>query len=214
MRYIELKRRSLYQSKSYFILDIDTLLYPPLYIIKKLSDTKAVDIIQLRDKSSIKSKIVALAKSIRMLLKKNKILFIINDYIDIVKSVDADGLHLGQNDLPLPLARRILGKEKIIGISCHSLEEAEEAEREGADYISIGPIFTTPLKPEYHPLGVGILKKIKNKINIPYFPVGGIDLSNMNRLISLGINRVAFSRLLGRARDLDYIIEELNRKFQ
>jgi thiamine-phosphate pyrophosphorylase len=202
----------LYLSKLYFILDIDTVLSSPLEIVRKLLRKAVIDIIQLRAKSIPKREIFTLANNIKKLLKKSKVLFIINDYIDIANLVDADGLHLGQNDLPLPLAKRILGKEKLIGITCHSLEEAREAEKEGADYISIGPIFKTPLKPETKALGIDILKNFSRHISIPYFCIGGINLSNIDRLLSLNVERFAFSRLIGKAKNIDFVIQQLEKK--
>ncbi|MCM8791756.1 MAG: thiamine phosphate synthase [Candidatus Omnitrophica bacterium] len=192
---------------------MNSILKPPLYIIKKILNMRVLNIIQLRDKYGHKSEILSLAKSIKNILNKSDILFIINDYIDIVKLVDADGIHLGQNDLPVSLVRKLIGKDKIIGLSCHSLSEAIKAQEEDVDYISIGPIFKTPLKPDYMALGVKILKKLQKQITIPYFPIGGIDLSNIEKIISLGINRIAISRLLGRADNLDFVITQLEQKF-
>jgi len=111
------------------------------------------------------------------------------------------------------LARRVLGKEKLIGISCHSLEEAKEAEKDGADYVSIGPIFKTPLKPRAKALGIDILKNLSRDISIPYFCIGGINLSNIDRLLSLNMERFAFSRLIGKAKDIDFVIQKLEKKF-
>jgi len=207
-----LRKRLLYLSKFYFVLDIDTVLYSPLEIVKKLLKKTVIDIIQLRAKSLPKREVFVLANSIKKIIKKSKILFIINDYIDIVNLVEADGVHLGQNDLPLPLAKRILGKEKLIGVSCHSLEEAKEAEKDGADYLSIGPIFKTPLKPRTKALGIGILKNLSRDISIPYFCIGGINLSNIDRLISLNVKRFAFSRLIGKAKDIDFVTQQLEKK--
>lgn len=210
MKHTGLKKKLLYASKLYLILDLNVAVTSPLYIIKKIADKKAIDIVQLRDKSLNKVRFFSLAKDIKFFLKKSHILFIINDYIDIAESLDADGIHLGQSDLPLPLARRLLGKDKIIGLSCHSFKEAKEAEQMGADYISIGPIFKTPIKSEYLPLGTNILKRISQSIKIPFFCIGGINFSNINRLKDeYGVEKFAFCRLLCAKKNLDTALNQL-----
>jgi len=208
-----LRKKLLCSAKLYFVLDIDTVLKPPLYIVKKLLKDRCVDIIQLRDKTDPKKKIYKLAVAIKKILDKSDILFIINDYIDIAESIGADGLHIGQNDLPLPLVKRLLGKDKIVGVSCHSLEEAKEAEKEEADYISIGPVFFSPLKPDYKAIGINTLKLLKDRVSIPYFAIGGIDLSNMDKLISMKIDRFAFSRLIGRRKNISQAMMQLKERF-
>jgi thiamine-phosphate pyrophosphorylase len=213
MKSITLRKKLLCSAKLYFVLDIDTVLKPPLYIVKKLLKDRCVDIIQLRDKTDPKKKIYKLAVAIKKILDKSDILFIINDYIDIAESIGADGLHIGQNDLPLPLVKRLLGKDKIVGVSCHSLEEAKEAEKEKADYISIGPVFFSPLKPDYKAIGINTLKLLKDRVSIPYFAIGGIDLSNMDKLISMKIDRFAFSRLIGRRKNISQAIMQLKERF-
>jgi len=213
MKSITLRKKLLCSAKLYFVLDIDTVLKPPLYIVKKLLKDRCVDIIQLRDKTDPKKKIYKLAVAIKKILDKSDILFIINDYIDIAESIGADGLHIGQNDLPLPLVKRLLGKDKIVGVSCHSLEEAKEAEKEEADYISIGPVFFSPLKPDYKAIGINTLKLLKDRVSIPYFAIGGIDLSNMDKLISMKIDRFAFSRLIGRRKNISQAMMQLKERF-
>ncbi|MCM8799554.1 MAG: thiamine phosphate synthase [Candidatus Omnitrophica bacterium] len=199
------KKELLQKSRWYLILDPKFLLWP-IDILKKMNN---IDIIQLRDKYSDKKQVLSEAKRIKKLLNRNRQIFIINDYIDIAQLVGADGIHLGQNDLPIVLAKKLLGERKIIGISCHSIEEALEAEREGADYISIGPIFGTALKPNLKPLNIGILKEISKCIHIPFFPVGGIDLSNLNKILFLKIPRVSFCRLLCGAEEPFLVIERM-----
>ena len=104
-----------------------------------------VDIIQLRDKNSSKRELLRKAQVLRELTRKHQVPFIVNDHIDIALAVDADGIHLGQDDLPLHEARKLVGN-KIIGISTHAIEEARRAEAEGADYIGVGPVFPTKAK--------------------------------------------------------------------
>ncbi len=204
------KKKFLKTSKIYCILDKKIAKYP-LAVLNKLKNTD-IDIVQLRDKISPKSHILNESRRIKNSLKKTSIVFIINDYLDIAQKIDADGLHLGQNDLPLDMARRILGKNKIIGISCHSIEEALEAQEMGADYISIGPIFASATKPEYKPTGIRLLLKIRQKIGIPYFAIGGINLSNIGNILSIGEEKIALCSLLCKSKNPLPALEKLNQR--
>lgn len=171
----------------YAILDRELLgERDPLVVAKELKDG-GVRLIQYRDKISAKSEIIKTAER----LKKLNVSLIINDYPEIAREVDAIGVHIGQDDVDIKVARKILGKEKIIGKSTHNLEQVLQAQKDGADYIGIGPIFRTNTKKDAKPLGVDILKKISKIINIPAFAIGGISLDNLDRILSSGINRVA-----------------------
>lgn len=149
------------------------------------------DILQLRDKCSDKESIVKNAFLLQRLLSNRGKLFIVNDYLDVAKIADCDGLHLGQSDISIELARKILGNDKIIGLSCHSLRQALLAEEKGADYIGIGPVFPTLTKPEYNAIGPDIIGQLKKRIRIPFFPIGGINQQSIGRLISSGAKRAA-----------------------
>lgn len=148
------------------------------------------DIIQLRDKSSEDESFLQCARAIKNITKKYKRLFIINDRVDIARLVGADGVHLGQTDLPIEEARKILGK-KIIGISTRNLEEAKKAERRGADYIGIGPVFKSKTKKGLSPIGLAILRRIGKTINIPFFAIGGVSHNNIADVKKRGAERVA-----------------------
>ena len=148
------------------------------------------DIIQLRDKSSDDRTLLRYAKDIKQITKRHKRLFIVNDRVDIAYAADADGVHLGQDDIPIEEARKILG-EKIIGISTHSVSEAERAERKGADYIGVGPIFKTATKKKTAPIGPSILNEVRKRINIPFFAIGGISPANIMDVKKNGADRIA-----------------------
>jgi len=154
-----------------------------------------VDIIQLRVKSKKAANFLELAFKLKEVISGTNVKFIINDRVDIAKIVDADGVHLGQDDIPVCFAREMLG-DKIIGKSCHCLEQAIAAQKDGVDYISIGPIFQTPLKPDTNVLGEKIIFLIKEKISKPFFVIGGINLLNISVLKMAGAQRFAFCRLL------------------
>lgn len=171
-----------------------------------------VDILQLRAKGFCDRKILEIGQAIKNLIGKNKTLFVLNDRADLAYAFDADGLHLGQEDLPVKDARKILGKNKIIGISTHSVEEAHQAERQGADYIAVGPIFATATKPQTTPLSPGIISKIKVNVKIPFVAVGGIDLDNLDQVLSAGAKRVAVCRAIIEAQDVIRTVKEFRRR--
>ncbi|SFS57278.1 thiamine phosphate synthase [Paenibacillus sp. BC26] len=149
-----------------------------------------VDIIQLRDKTSGKAELLQKAKALRELTSKHGVTFIVNDHIDVAMAVDADGIHLGQDDVPLHEARRIVG-EKIIGISTHKLEEALQAERDGADYIGVGPVFATKTKVDVvDPVGVSYVRDVAANIRIPFVAIGGIKLGNVDEVLAAGATRI------------------------
>ena len=110
---------------------------------------------------------------------------------------DADGVHLGQDDLPIQTARKLIQRnDKFIGVSTHNVEQAAQAEKAGADYIGFGPIFTTPTKPTYNPIGLNLIKAVKQKIKIPFVCIGGIDHSNVESVIRAGAERIAAVRAI------------------
>lgn len=194
---MNLKRRLLEGSCLYAVIDKKTLKKKSLIDATGIIKDAGTNIIQLRDKVSARADVLKSAFGLRSLLSGSKMLFIVNDYLDVAKIADSDGIHLGQGDIPVKIARKILGKEKIIGVSCHSLKQAKDAQNAGADYISIGPIFATPTKPEYKPVGLSLLKKARDKIRIPFFAIGGINEDNLDQVFSSGARRVAACRAAG-----------------
>lgn len=206
------KRRLLKESRLYVIIDKQIAANRPILNIARQIKHSGAGIIQLRDKISKKENILREGFILRKLLLNSKTLFLINDYLDIAKIVECDGVHLGQDDLSIELARKILGKEKIIGVSCHSLKQAVQAQKSGADYISIGPVFPTPLKPEYKPVGLQLIKRIKAKIKIPFFAIGHINEPNIDRVVSSGAKRVAICRAALEAKNIPAAIEVIKRK--
>lgn len=148
------------------------------------------DLIQLREKDYTTRQLIKEGRELLKVTRKAGIPLIVNDRVDVALAIDADGVHLGQEDMPLVEARKILGKDKIIGISTHNLEQAMEAEAEGADYIGYGPVFATTTKGRA-PVGVESLKRVMKVIKIPVFAIGGIKLNNLKQVIEAGTNRVA-----------------------
>ena len=149
------------------------------------------DIIQLRDKTNSKKVVLEKAIKLRALTKKYSIPFIVNDHIDVALAVDADGIHLGQDDLPLETARKIIGPNKVIGISTHRIEEARAAEKGGADYIGAGPIFPTNSKSDVvDPVTTEYIKQVNAEISIPFVAIGGIKLHNVSDVLHAGAKRI------------------------
>ncbi len=140
-----------------------------------------------------------LAREARRLTHQAGSLFIVNDRLDIALASQADGVHLGQEDLPLAIARKLMGREKIIGITTHDLEQAREAERGGADYIGFGPIFgTTTKNTGYSPRGLARLREIRRAVKIPIVAIGGITENNVTQAWEAGADAAAIiSDLMG-----------------
>lgn len=172
---------------------------------------RGADIVQLRDKFSNKETILQNAFLLQKSFLNTNTLFIVNDYLDIAKIADCDGLHIGQKDIPIEIARRILGKEKVIGVSCHNLKQALDAQKRGADYIGFGPIFPTPTKPGYKAIGLGSIKKLKKKLKIPFFAIGNINFNNVNRVMSAGADRVAVCRAVLKAKNVSLAVKDFNK---
>lgn len=147
--------------------------------------------IQLRDKERSRVGLYRTALCLRELTGDFGACLIINDHADIAAAVDADGVHLGQEDLPLEEARKVMGDGKIIGISTHSLDEALRAESEGADYVGFGPVLPTGTKDAGPPRGVGMLEKVASRVAIPVVAIGGINSGNIGSVMSSGARAVA-----------------------
>lgn len=166
-------------------------------------------IIQLRDKHSEKGKLVATAQKLKDLCQKSKTLFIINDHLDIALAVDADGLHIGQEDLPLPIARKELPVDKIIGCSTTNLKQSLKAELEGADYIAVGAVFPTPTRKDYEVVGIERLQQVKRKISIPVVAIGGINQDNITEVISAGADAAAVISAILNQDDIEKATREM-----
>jgi len=168
-----------------------------------------VKIVQYREKFLHDFERITQAKYLASLCKKYNSLFIVNDRIDIALAVDADGVHLGQEDIPTKIARELLGNERIIGRSTHCLEDIKNAEEEGCDYIGIGPIFTSETKKQLNPIGVDYLRKGFSETHLPAFAIGGINSSNIKKLNQINNLRIAVSNAIINSNDPFSKTEEL-----
>lgn len=201
--------RRLLPSSLYAILDSTQSNGRPLNSILRDLLKGGANLIQLRAKKMASNEFFQLAREARRLTHQAGSLFIVNDRLDIALASQADGVHLGQEDLPLAIARKLMGREKIIGISTHDLEQAREAERGGADYIGFGPIFgTTTKNTGYSPRGLTMLQNIRKKVKIPIVAIGGITENNVTQAWEAGADAAAIiSDLMG----ADDIAEKVKR---
>jgi len=166
-------------------------------------------VIQLRDKQSKKSELLLVAQKLKELCSQAGVQFIMNDYLDLALAADADGLHIGQEDLPLPVIRRELPVDKIIGCSVTTLAQATKAQNEGADYIAVGSIFPTTTKREATVVGLDTLKELKQIVSIPLVAIGGINRNNIGEVVAAGADAVAvISAVLGE-KDVRGAVQEL-----
>jgi len=160
-------------------------------IVKEMISS-GIELIQYREKDLSLQEKYSECLEIRKLTKKANVTFIVNDHIDIALLVDADGVHIGQDDIPIMDVRRILGSTKIIGLSTHSPEQAKKAVEDGADYIGVGPIYFTKTKKNVcDPVGLKYLNWVKKNINIPYVTIGGIKEHNLQEVLNNGAGCVA-----------------------
>ena len=151
----------------------------------KLADACNVCAVQYRNKNAETREMFDEALRLREICRNA--LFLINDRIDIALAVDADGVHLGQSDMPYRAARKMLGPEKIIGITVHNIAEATEAQRLGADYLGVSPIFDTFTKSDAgKPAGIALIEEIRDQVNIPLIAIGGINLANAPEVVRAG----------------------------
>ncbi len=192
------------------------------YIVKGLSHVQiaekallgGVKFIQYREKQLSKRESYKIALQLREITRRFGAVLIINDDIDIAMAVDADGVHLGQEDFPVHAARKILGDSKIIGLSTHSLKQAEEAQGSGADYIAIGPIFKSTTKDVREPLGVDIIKEIRKISRMPVIAIGGINENNMEDAIKAGADGAAVISAIIKKEDITAAVKEFIRKIE
>jgi len=158
-----------------------------------------VTLIQLREKEVSSREFYQIALKVKDLAHSRGVPLLINDRLDIALAVNADGLHIGQEDLPLKVARKLLGPDKIIGLSVSNLEDAVQGEKEGADYLGAGAVYPTTSKDvSESPIGPDGLKKIKDAVSIPVVGIGGINLFNIEEVKRTGVDGVAvISAIMG-----------------
>jgi thiamine-phosphate pyrophosphorylase len=164
-----------------------------------------VDLIQLRGKSRLLDELVNLSIELHACTANSSTPLIANDHAEIAKRVAVEGVHVGQDDDSIEMVRQKAGREILVGKSTHSLEQARAAQAEGADYIGFGPIFATPTKPDYAPIGLEEIRRVHAEVDLPIFCIGGINIDNLQSVIDAGAKRVVMVSALLRAHNIvDY----------
>jgi thiamine-phosphate pyrophosphorylase len=166
--------------------------------------------IQLREKDITTRELFALAEDLRKLTRERGVAFIVNDRLDIALAVEADGVHLGQDDLPLPAARRLMPPEMILGVSAGDLHQAREAQSLGASYLGVGAVFMTGTKADAgEPIGLQALSSICHSVSIPVIGIGGINTANARQVIEAGAAGVAVISSVVAAADIASAAREI-----
>jgi thiamine-phosphate pyrophosphorylase len=155
-----------------------------------------IALVQYRDKQGDDCDRIRLAQQLRDLCHRYDALFIVNDHIDIALAVDADGVHLGQTDMPIAVARNLLGSQRIIGRSTTNPQEMHRALEEGADYIGVGPVYSTPTKPDKAAAGLDYVRYAADHATVPWYAIGGIDTDTLREVLEAGADRVAVVRAI------------------
>jgi thiamine-phosphate pyrophosphorylase len=175
----------------YLVTDSDLSLGRPLARIVRAAVEGGVTCVQVREKACSAREHIERLMAVRALLRERGVPLFVNDRLDIALAVEADGIHLGQTDMPLAMARRIAGDRLLIGISCEAPEDAVEAERGGADYVSVSPVFTTPTKTDTAPaLGIDGVRAIRAAVRLPVVTIGGINGTNAAAVIRAGADGI------------------------
>lgn len=175
----------------YLVTDRDCLGGKELVATVEQALQGGATVVQVREKNLSTLEFFQVTSRIKSITDKYGVPFIVNDRADIALAVDAAGLHIGQEDLPLAVARRLLGPDKIIGVSASTLEEALLAQEQGADYLGVGAVFPTNTKDDADSVSLEALKSIKEQVRIPVVAIGGINRSNVQPVMETGIAGVA-----------------------
>jgi thiamine-phosphate pyrophosphorylase len=196
---------SLDDARLYGIIDLGYIEESEIIRVAEQMIEGGVDLIQLRGKRKSLDELTAPAARLYELTQKSATPLIVNDYGEIAGQLPVEGVHVGQDDDSIELARRKAGREIVVGKSTHSLEQALAAQRDGADYIGFGPIFATPTKPDYMPIGLAEISRVHAEVSVPIFCIGGINIANLQRVIDAGAKRVVMVSALLKAHNIvDY----------
>lgn len=168
-----------------------------------------VDIVQLREKHLPDEELVALANATRALCERRGALLIINDRPSVAREVDADGVHVGQDDMPVAEVRELVGPDMLIGLSTHTPAEIDAVDGELVDYIGVGPVHATPTKPGRPPVGLELVRYAAAHASVPFFAIGGIDAGNAADAIDAGAPRLCVLRAISCAQDPEHAAREL-----
>jgi len=179
--------KNLSHCRLYGILDLGYVEPSNALRMTRLMLDGGVGMIQLRAKSQDLETIVAIARQVAPLCREAGVPFLLNDHPQVVAETGADGVHVGQDDMPVADVRAMIGPDAIIGLSTHSVAQARDSQ--GADYIGFGPLFATPTKPDYKPVGLADIAEVHRRVSVPIFCIGGIKLENLIEVLAAGAKR-------------------------
>ena len=183
-----------------------------MYLAIETALKAGVKFIQLREKHLPTRKLLDMGYWMSELTKEYGAKLFINDRVDIALAVGADGVHLGQDSIPAHAVRKIAGDKLLVGVSTHGIDEAIEAEKDGADFITLGPLYQTPSKLKYgSPIGINILREVKSKVSIPVLAIGGIKLDKVKEVIEAGADGLALISAILTAENIKETTEEFLR---
>lgn len=193
----------------YLVTDRELMSCPTVEECVERAVAGGASVVQLREKSCTSREFYELAVRVKKITAALNVPLIINDRIDICLAADADGVHLGQKDIPCAAARKILGRDKIIGVSAALPEEARRAELDGADYLGVGAVFSTSTKSDTRPVTPEIIRQIRAAVSIPFVAIGGINKNNIPQLYGLGINGAAVVSAVAAQQDIEAAAREM-----
>src|SRR5437868_63320 len=197
--------KNLMDWRLYGIIDLGYVEEPDLCCVAEQMVQGGVDLIQLRGKGRPIEELADLAAALHQLTARSSTPLVVNDHAEIASRVLVEGVHVGQDDDSIEVARRKAGRQIVVGKSTHSFEQALAAQREGADYIGFGPIFATPTKPDYPPIGLADIRRVHAEVGLPIFCIGGINIDNLQSVIDAGAKRVVMVSALLKAHSIvDY----------
>jgi thiamine-phosphate pyrophosphorylase len=201
------RRAALERALFYAILDTGYVAPDRLYQVAEQIVRGGVDVLQLRAKGWARSEIVRIGQGLREIIPAIDAtepgpLFVLNDHPGLAEEIGADGVHVGQDDLSVQVAREQAGADVLVGKSTHSLAQAIAAEREGADYIGVGPLFATPTKPDYAPVGLELIGQVAAQVRVPQFCIGGVNARTLPDVLAAGARRVVIVSDLLRSDDI------------
>jgi thiamine-phosphate pyrophosphorylase len=197
--------RTLSECRLYGIIDLGYVEQSDVTHVAEQMIEGGVDMIQLRGKGKSLDELTGYAGRLHEITARSPTPLIVNDHAEIANQVPLEGVHVGQDDDSIEVARSKAGRAVLIGKSTHSLEQALAAQHEGADYIGFGPVFATPTKPDYAPIGLADIRRVHAKVSVPIFCIGGINIDNLQSVIDAGAKRVVMVSALLKAHSIvDY----------
>lgn len=198
----------------YGILDLGYVSAPDASRVLEQMLAGGVDLVQLRAKGHALDEVAALASPLQRICTEAEVPFILNDHPHLAAELGLDGVHVGQDDLSVAEARRLLGPDHIVGKSTHSVTQAVAAAAEQPDYLGFGPLFATPTKPDYHPIGIEDIRRVQEMVSLPVYCIGGIKRENLGDVLAAGAHRVVIVSGILNAPDIAAYCREVKARLE